>query len=152
MKKTIGIASDHAGFHLKEYLKKRMEDWGYKVIDMGTNSEKSVDYPDYAYSLSKRVSDGEIPFGVLICGTGIGMCMTANKVKGIRAALCWNEYTAKLSRLHNNANILCLGGRVITPEVADGILKVWLGESFEGGRHGKRLEKIRRIERSIANG
>ncbi len=145
--KVIGVASDHAGFPLKEFLKELLIKWGYQVLDMGCESKDSVDYPDYAYALSKKVAEGKIPQGILVCGTGIGMCITANKVKGVRAAVCWDEYTARMSRNHNNANVLCLGARVISPEEAEGILKVWLEENFSGGKHKKRLDKIDRIER-----
>ncbi len=146
-KKLIGIASDHAGFPLKEFLKGLLVKRGYEVADFGCSREDSVDYPDYAYALARKVAGGEIPRGVLVCGTGIGMSIAANKVKGIRAALCWDEYTAKMSRNHNDANILCLGGRILAPEQAKQILKVWLEESFQGGKHRRRLEKIGKIER-----
>ncbi|NOZ64605.1 MAG: ribose 5-phosphate isomerase B [Caldiserica bacterium] len=145
--KIIGIASDHAGFPLKEFLKGLLVNWDYKVVDLGCNSEDSVDYPDFAYPLARKVTEGKIPRGILICGTGIGMSIAANKVKGIRAALCWDECTARMSRNHNDANILCLGGRTLTPKQAEQILKVWLEESFLGGNHKRRLDKISKIER-----
>ncbi len=140
----ILIASDHAGFVLKNklmnYFKKKFE-----FTDFGTNSEESVDYPDYAHKLSKRVSNSE-DFGVLICGSGIGMSMVANRYKKVRAALCLNEKMAKLSREHNNANVLVLGSRLISYEEAIKCLIMFFNTEFEGGRHQARLEKINHIE------
>ena len=150
--KVIGIASDHAGFPLKEFLKELLIKWGYQVLDMGCESKDSVDYPDYAYALSKKVAEGKIPQGILVCGTGIGMCITANKVKGVRAAVCWDEYTAQVARTHNDSNILCLGGRVLSFEEAERILKIWIEENFQGGRHERRVRKILEIERSRGDG
>ncbi len=149
LKDYIVIASDHAGFSLKEHLKKVLVNLGYEVKDLGTYTSQSVDYPDYASLLAGGVSRGEYPRGILVCGTGIGMCMVANKFRGVRAALCWDEYTAKVSRTHNDSNVLCLGGRVLSFEEAEKILKIWLREKFEGGRHARRLEKLKAIERSM---
>lgn len=114
---------------------------GYEVIDMGTESSCSVDYPDYAEAVSKAVSDGSVERGILICGTGIGMSIVANKFKNVRAALCNDLFTAKMSRLHNDANILCIGGRVVGKDLAIEIVNIWFNTSFEGGRHLRRLEK-----------
>ena len=140
----ILIASDHAGFVLKNklmnYFKKKFE-----FTDFGTNSEESVDYPDYAHKLSKRVSNSE-DFGVLICGSGIGMSMVANRYKKVRAALCLNEKMAELSREHNNANVLVLGSRLISYEEAIKCLIMFFNTEFEGGRHQARLGKLNHIE------
>ncbi len=132
---------------MKEFLKQKLEDWGYSYTDAGTCGPESVDYPDFAKEVAKAVQNGKVDRGVLVCGTGIGMCITANKFPGIRAALCHDEYTAKMSRQHNDANILVLGGRVLKPEAAGNILKVWLDTEFEQGRHQRRLDKIAQIER-----
>ncbi|RLE72284.1 MAG: ribose 5-phosphate isomerase B [Thermoprotei archaeon] len=145
----IAIASDHAGYKLKEYLKKTLEKEGYEVADLGTYSSESVDYPDYATKLAKLVSKNLVEKGILICGTGIGMSIAANKFPGVRAAVCWSEETAALSRRHNDANILCLGGRVLKPEKAAKILKIWLSTEFEGGRHFRRIQKIKKIEEEL---
>lgn len=145
----IAIASDHAGYKLKEYLKKILEKEGYEVVDLGTYSSESVDYPDYAAKLAKLVSKNLVEKGILICGTGIGMSIAANKFPGVRAAVCWSEETAALSRRHNDANILCLGGRVLKPEEAAKILKIWLSTEFEGGRHSRRIQKIKKMEEEL---
>ncbi len=138
----IGIGSDHAGFVMKEAIIKFLEEKKTDFIDYGTFKEESVNYPDYALKVSKAVTDGEVDYGILICGTGIGMSITANKVKGIRAALCHNEETAKMSRLHNNANVLCLGGRILEEALALKMVDIWLNTSFEGGRHENRIKLI----------
>lgn len=137
----VGIVSDHGGYALKEELKKT-----FSFVDYGTDSEASVDYPDYAKKLGKAIQDGEIDLGVAICGTGIGISIALNKMKGIRAALCHNEFTARMARRHNNANVLCIGGRVTGVEVAKALTQVFLDETFEGGRHEARLNKIKAIE------
>ncbi len=137
----VGIVSDHGGYTLKEELKKT-----FSFVDYGTDSEASVDYPDYAKKLGKAIQDGEIDLGVAICGTGIGISIALNKMKGIRAALCHNEFTARMARRHNNANVLCIGGRVTGVEVAKALTQVFLDETFEGGRHEARLNKIKAIE------
>jgi len=138
----IAIGSDHAGFRLKEIIKNYLLNEGIEVSDFGTHTEESVDYPDYAIKVAERVAKGEFDFGILICGTGIGMSITANKVKGIRAALCNDLFTAHASREHNNANILCMGGRVVGDEVAKEIVKTFLSSTFQGGRHLRRITKI----------
>mgnify|MGYP004634581419 CR=1 FL=1 len=138
----IGIGSDHGGFELKGYIIKYLEDKGIDVKDYGTYSEESVDYPDCAAPVCKAVQSGDIEKGILICGTGIGISIAANKYKGIRAALCGDVYSAKMCRQHNNAQIICLGGRVIGRELAYMIVDTWLETEFEGGRHEKRIEKI----------
>ena len=138
----IAIASDHAGFKVKEELKKLLTSMGYEIKDFGTFSEESCDYPDFAFKAATAVSKGEAENGILICGTGIGMSIVANKIKGRRAALCWSKETAELSKKHNNANILCLGARVLSMEEIKEITKVWLSTNFEGGRHERRVRKI----------
>lgn len=135
------LAADHGGFELKELLKPFLAEKGLDVIDLGTNSKDSVDYPDFALELGKKVA-GENVLGVLICGTGIGMSIAANKVKGVRAALAYDENTAKLAKEHNNANVLCLGGRTTTPGNAEKILSAWLDAKFQGDRHERRVNKI----------
>ncbi len=144
----IAIGSDHAGFKLKEMLKRQLIEKGNKVKDFGTYSEESVDYPDIAFKVAEEVSTGNFDRGILICGTGIGMCIAANKVDGIRAALCWDERSAELSRKHNNSNILCIGGRILKEKDAKKIVDIWLQTEFEGGRHLRRVKKILDYERS----
>lgn len=142
----IGIGSDHGGFALKEELKIFMEERGIEVVDFGTGDTGSVDYPDYGEVVAKALIRGEIERGVVICGTGIGISISANKVKGIRCALCGDVYSAKMSRAHNNANMIALGGRVLGVDLAKEILSGYLATNFEGGRHEKRLNKISEIE------
>ncbi len=140
------IGSDHAGFDAKEFLKKFIEESGHETIDAGTTSTESCHYPDYAAKIAGAVSRGEADRGVLVCGTGIGMCISANKFKRIRAALCHSVETARLSRAHNDANIICLGARSIDRNLLADIIKVWLNTGFEGGRHATRLAKIEELE------
>jgi len=145
-KKTIAIGADHAGFKLKEFVKKFLQEKGFKVIDVGTYSEERCHYPIYAQKVAGLVSQGEVEKGILICGSGIGMSIVANKFKGVRAALCHNIYSAKYSRLHNDSNILCLGGRVTGEDLTKEIVETWLNTAFEGGRHKERLMLINQIE------
>ncbi len=140
--KSIAIGSDHAGFERKEPLKKHLLEKGYEVIDCGTYSEESVDYPDYAHKVARMVASGEATLGIVICGSGNGVCMSVNKHPGIRGALAWREDIARLARQHNNANILCLPGRFISDEEAIKITDAWLTAEFEGGRHERRVKKI----------
>jgi ribose 5-phosphate isomerase B len=149
MSERIGIASDHGGRVLKEKVSQYLRSLGYQVIDFGVPVEDadSVDYPDYAQTLAKEVSQGQISRGILICGTGIGMSIAANKIPGIRATLVWDEFTARMARLHNDANILCLGERVLNHDRALEYLHIWLKTEFEGKRHQTRLDKIRALER-----
>ena len=151
MKSTLSIAlgSDDAGFKLKEMIKEELKKMGYEVGDFGTDSSQSEDYPLYAEKVSKAVADGQYARGILICGTGIGMSIVANKLKGIRAAVCWDIFTAKASRAHNDANILCLGGRILLKEEAKAIVKVWLTEEFEAGRHQRRKDQLKDIENKL---
>lgn len=138
----IAIASDHAGFELKEDLRNFLTSEGYEVKDFGTNSTESSDYPDYAHPLATAVERGESQFGIVVCGSGNGVCMTVNKHAGIRGALVWNEELADLARRHNNANVLCLPARYITLEQGRAMTWHFLHAAFEGGRHEKRVEKI----------
>lgn len=142
----VAIGADHAGYKLKEFLKKRLQDCGYSIVDVGTFSENSVDYPDYAYEVSNLIVNGKADFGVLVCGTGLGMSIAANKVKGIRAAACSNIFEAIMSRRHNDANVICIGSRVVGDEHAFLMVKIFLEETFEGGRHRKRIEKIKQMD------
>lgn len=142
----IGISSDHGGFELKEHIKDYFEKEGIDYLDYGTNSLDSVDYPDYGRKLAEGVVSGEIDKGIAICGTGIGISIACNKVKGIRCALCGDTYSARMSIEHNNANIMALGGRVIGKDLAIEIVSIWLKSQFQGGRHEKRINKISDIE------
>ena len=141
----IALGSDHAGFNLKKAIREHFDLSKYDYTDFGTSDSASTDYPKFAYQVARAVVAGEYDCGILICGTGIGMCITANKVKGIRAALAYNARTADLSRRHNNANILCLGGRELSPEQALEIIEIWLKTPFEGGRHQNRVDMISKL-------
>ncbi|MCC6276672.1 MAG: ribose 5-phosphate isomerase B [Oligoflexia bacterium] len=136
------IASDHAGLVLKEFLKSQAALLNIEFVDLGTHADTSVDYPDFATLLCKELLGGKASLGVLVCGSGQGMAMRANRFKGIRAALAWDETVARLSREHNNSNVLCLGSRLIPNGLAVNILKSWLNTSFAGGRHQGRVEKL----------
>lgn len=138
----LAIGGDHAGFEYKEMLKKVLADTGWIIEDKGTYSTDSTDYPDYAHPLATMVEEGNAAVGILICGSGNGVCMTANKHKGIRAALCWNEELAGLARQHNNANVLCIPSRFVSEETARKMVEVFLYTAFEGGRHENRVNKI----------
>ncbi len=139
---VIAIACDHGGFQLKVELKDHLSQQGFQVLDLGAEGTESVDYPDYAQLLVEAIKEGRAERGVLICGSGIGMCMVANRHKEIRAALVHDALGARLSRLHNNANVLCLGGRMIGVELARDCLNIFLETEFEGGRHARRTEKL----------
>lgn len=143
----VVIGSDHAGYELKEQIKVVFEEKGCTIIDVGTESPASVDYPDFGIKAATLVARGEVDRGVLICGTGVGMSIIANKVKGVRASLIYDLYTAIQSRKHLDANILVLGGRVTGKDLAAEIVRAWLDTPFEGGRHQKRIEKIERYEK-----
>ncbi len=143
----IAIGADHAGFEEKEKVKATLDQLGVEYTDMGTDSTASVDYPDFARKVGEAVADGEFDRGILVCGSGTGMAIAANKVPGIRAAVAWNEEIAKLSRQHNNANVLALAARFIPDEEQEKIVKAWLATDFEGGRHTTRVEKIEEIEK-----
>jgi len=143
----VAIAADHGGYELKQQIAEFLIAQGHQVQDFGTHSPKAVDYPDFAAPLARAVAAGEFERGILICGTGIGMSVTANKVRGIRAAVCTNCYMARMSRQDNDANILCLGGRVLGRGLALEIVQVFLSSEFAGGRHARRVDKIGKLER-----
>ncbi|EFI42035.1 ribose 5-phosphate isomerase B [Peptoniphilus sp. oral taxon 386] len=142
----VGFGSDHAGFFLKEILKKHLEEKGFECVDYGTYSEDRVDYPDYGKLVGEKVASGEVDKGVLICGTGIGISISANKVKGVRAAVCSEPYSAKMTVRHNDANIIAMGARVVGEDVAKMIVDTFFSEEFEGGRHLDRVNKMMKIE------
>lgn len=144
-RKEIPIASDHAGFQMKKYLIKELLEGGYNVKDCGNYSEESVDYPDIIHPVAKMIDEGKNRFGIIICGSGNGAQMTANKYMNVRAALCWNIEQARLARQHNNANILAIPGRFIEFRLAWKIVKEFLNSEFEGGRHERRVKKISKI-------
>ncbi|MBC7258465.1 MAG: ribose 5-phosphate isomerase B [Chloroflexi bacterium] len=144
----IAIGADHGGVDLKEVIRQYLESQGYEVQDFGAHSRESTDYPDFARPVAEAVAGGQFDRGILICGTGQGMAMTANKVRGIRAAVCLDTYSARMSREHNNANVLCLGGRVVGPGLAVDIVDIWLQTEFsDAPRHHRRVEKIAEVER-----
>lgn len=143
----VVIGSDHAGFDLKETIKALLEKLGVPYEDVGANSASSSDYPDFADAAARVILAGRAERGILVCGTGIGMVIAANKIPGIRAALAWNAVTARLSRAHNDANVITLGGRTTPPGDVEGMLRAFLSTDYEGGRHDARLAKIRRLER-----
>ncbi len=149
MSTKLGIASDHGGKELKHLIAEFLKAKGFEVVDYGVavDSDKSVDYPDYAEVVARDVTHGKVEKGVLICGTGIGMSIAANKIPGIRAALVWDEFTARMASAHNNANILCLGARVLNHHRAVELVDLWLATSFEGSRHKTRLDKIQQLEK-----
>src|SRR5688572_28593225 len=142
----IAIGSDHRGHHLKEQLSSMLRSKGHEVFDEGTTGTESVDYPDFAALVAKKVGQGEAEPGVLICGTGIGMAVAANKFPGVRAAPCNDEVTAEISRRHNDLNVLCLSADMLSPRTVERMVEVWVTTPFEGGRHERRIEKIRELE------
>ena len=144
----IALGSDHAGVQLKATIAEQLRSKGIDVKDYGTYDESSCDYPDYAQKVGEAVVSGEAERGILICGTGVGISIAANKVPGVRAALCGDTFTARLSREHNNSNVLCLGARVVGAGLAGDIVEAWLDGQFEGGRHQRRLDKITDLERA----
>jgi ribose 5-phosphate isomerase B len=143
----VALGCDHAGFSLKEVIAGCLEREGHEVIDEGTFSGESCDYPDFAERVALRVVSGEAKMGVVVCATGIGMAMAANKLPGVRAAVCNDLYTARYSRLHNDANVLALGARVIGPGLAEEVVRLWVETPFEGGRHSRRIDKIAELEK-----
>ncbi|NLW17889.1 MAG: ribose 5-phosphate isomerase B [Firmicutes bacterium] len=143
----VALASDHGGYLLKEELKAALTEWGYSIVDVGCDSSASVDYVDYAEKAVEAVLNGDCERAILICGTGIGMSIAANKYPGIRAALCHDQFSAQATREHNDSNVLCLGARVIGFGLAQSIVKVWLNTEFVGGRHQRRIDKITSIEK-----
>jgi ribose 5-phosphate isomerase B len=146
----IAIGSDHRGFDAKRRIVTLLQQLGHEVQDMGTHSNDSVDYPDFAFQVAQAVGDKRVDRGILICGTGIGMCIAANKVHGVRAAPCHDSITAEMSRRHNNANIMCLSADLLGDELIDRMVRIWLETDFEGGRHGRRVDKILRFEENTS--
>lgn len=142
----VAIGSDHAGYEEKEKIKKTLDEIGVEYEDLGTNSVESVDYPEFGAKVGRAVADGKADEGIVVCGSGIGIAIAANKIKGIRAAQAWNEETARLARQHNNANVLSIGARVIPAEEIPKIVKAWFDAKFEGGRHERRVEEITELE------
>lgn len=142
----IGIGNDHVAIELKNTIKEHLEQQGYEVVDFGTNSPERFDYPISGYKVGKAVASGDVDLGVLTCGTGVGISLAANKVHGIRACVCSDPYSAKLSREHNNTNIIAFGARVVGPELAKMIVDEWLGATFQGGRHQRRIDMLAEIE------
>lgn len=142
----IAMGNDHSAVELKTIIKEHLQGKGYEVLDLGTNSTESCDYPEYGEKVGRAVVSGEADLGIAICGTGLGISLAANKVKGIRACVCSEPYTARMSRLHNNCNVLCFGARVVGSELAKMIVDVWLDTEFEGGRHQRRVDLIMDIE------
>lgn len=146
MVKKIALAADHAGFEEKEKVKRTLDELGIEYDDMGTMTPESVDYPDYAQKVAESVSSGKYEQGLLVCGSGTGMAIAANKVKGVRAAVAWSPEIAALSRQHNDANVLSLPARFLSEEQSDAIVKAFFESDFEGGRHGRRVDKIKGLE------
>lgn len=145
----IALGADHGGMDLKDTIREHLQGLGHEVQDFGTHSRESTDYPDYARTVGEAVARGEFERGILVCGTGQGMAITANKVRGVRAAVCLETFSARMSREHNNANILCLGGRVVGPGLALDIVDIWLRTEFsDSPRHHRRVDKIAEVEQS----
>lgn len=144
----VAIGSDHRGYHAKEQLKRLLAQMGHDVVDYGTGSDHSTDYPDYAVPVCVSVATGGADRGVLLCGSGIGMSITANKIKGIRAALCHDELTAEVSRRHNDANVICLAADLLGEELIRRMMEIWVSTDFEGGRHARRVEKVMMAEKA----
>ena len=142
----IAIGSDHAGYDGKELAKQVLGSLGVEILDKGTNGPESVDYPDFGAAVGRAVASGEAERGVLMCGSGIGISIAANKVPGVRAALCWNEETARLARRHNDANVLCIGARLVAPDEAARIIRAFFETDFEGGRHQQRVDKLAELD------
>jgi ribose 5-phosphate isomerase B len=144
----IAVGSDHRGFEAKKRILLLLSQLGHETLDLGTQGPESVDYPDFAIQVAQAVGDKRVDRGILICGTGIGMCIAANKVHGVRAAPCHDSITAEMSRRHNDANILCLSGDLLGEELIDRMVRIWLQTEFEGGRHARRVEKIEHFEKN----
>jgi len=142
----IAVGSDHRGFDVKRRVVTLLQQLGHDIVDVGATSKDSVDYPDFAFLVAKAVSAGQADRGILVCGSGIGMCIAANKVKGVRAAPCHDNITAEMSRRHNDANVLCLSADLLGGELIDRMIRIWLDTPFDGGRHARRVEKIALIE------
>jgi ribose 5-phosphate isomerase B len=145
----IAIASDHRGYVIKGKILALIAELGHQASDMGTDSSESVDYPDYGAKVAQAVSEGSVDRGILICGTGMGMCITANKFPGVRACTCHDDLTAEMSRRHNDANVLCLSADLLGDRLVNRMVEIWLKTEFEGGRHARRIEKIGQIEAGL---
>jgi ribose 5-phosphate isomerase B len=145
----IAVASDHRGFVIKGKILTMISDLGHESMDFGTDSAESVDYPDFAEKVARAVSEKTADRGILICGTGVGMCITANKLPGVRAASCHDDLTAEMSRRHNDANVLCLSADLLGDRLVNRMVEIWLRTEFEGGRHARRIDKINRIEETL---
>jgi ribose 5-phosphate isomerase B len=145
----VAVGSDHRGFHVKRKIVELVQRLGHELVDFGATTEDAVDYPDFAHQVARAVARGEVDRGILICGTGIGMSMAANKVHGVRAALCHDDVTAEMSRRHNDANVMCLSADLLGARLIDRMIEIWLHTDFEGGRHARRVEKIKRIEEGL---
>jgi len=148
----IAIASDHRGVRVKEQILVHLAELGHEAIDHGPHSSESVDYPDFARLVAQDVSEGRVDRGILICGTGMGMCIAANKFPGVRAVTCHDDFTAEVSRRHNNANVMCLSADMLGDRLLARIVEIWLNTEFEGGRHGRRVDKISEIEAGCCAG
>ncbi len=142
----IALGNDHAAVEMKEFVKAYLEEKGYEVLNLGTDTHDSVDYPEYGAAVGRAVVGGDADLGIAICGSGVGISISANKIKGVRAVCCSEPYSARMSRQHNNANVLCFGARVIGQEMAKMIIDEWLAAEFQGGRHQKRVDKIIALE------
>ncbi|OHB84155.1 MAG: ribose 5-phosphate isomerase B [Planctomycetes bacterium RBG_16_64_12] len=143
----VAVGGDHRGYMVRARLLELVKRLGHEVVDVGTQTSEPVDYPDIALRMARKVVDGEVDRGILVCGTGLGMCIAANKVHGIRAAPCHDDLTAQMSRSHNDANVLCLSADMLGERVVDQMVKIWLNTPFEGGRHARRVAKITALER-----
>jgi len=145
----IAVGTDHRGFDIRAKVVELLKQLGHEVIDVGTFSPEAVDYPDIAAQVAHKVSRGEVERGILICGTGLGMCIAANKVRGVRAAPCHDDLTAEMSRRHNDSNVLCLSADLLGERLIDRMIEIWLTTPFEGGRHARRVDKITELEREV---
>lgn len=147
----IAVASDHRGHEMKDKLIALLKEMGHDAADFGPDGSESVDYPDYAAKVAGAVSNGDVDRGVLVCGTGLGMCIAANKFHGVRAAACHDDLTVRMSRQHNDTNVLCLSGDLLGDRLVDRMIEIWMSTDFEGGRHARRIEKIAQYERGEAS-
>ena len=143
----VAIGNDHRGFQVKRKVAELVQRLGHEIVDLGSNSEEASDYPDFALQVATAVAGGQVDRGILICGSGIGMSMAANKVRGVRAALCHDDVTAEMSRRHNDLNVLCLSADMLGERLIDRMVEIWLNTQFEGGRHARRIEKVSSLER-----
>jgi ribose 5-phosphate isomerase B len=148
----IAVGTDHRGFEIRAKVVELLKQLGHEVTDVGTFSSDSVDYPDIAADVAHKVSRHEVDRGVLVCGTGLGMCIAANKVRGVRAAPCHDDITAEMSRRHNDSNVLCLSADLLGERLIDRMIEIWLTTPFEGGRHARRIDKISELEREVEDG